>query len=388
MFKNDTKSGGVSSFKSLMTVLAATLGTGNIVGISSAICIGGIGSVFWIFLSGIFALATKYAETYLVLKYRKKEKMKNGEYTFVGGTMYVLRDVLNKKRLGTLFSIFVVIASFGIGAMIQSNAISTSIEDNIQINTKFLAIVITVLCSYFVFGDEKRISNISAILVPIASIIYLTMCVFLLYIFRYNILDSIKLIVSEALSLRSVGGSIFSIMLIKSMNAGLSKGLFSNEAGMGSSPLFNVTVKDSKTAKEEAIVASTSVYIDTVIICTLTGLVIASSGMYNLNQDSMLLTQNTFATIPYGNILLTFALSIFAVATIPCWSFYGCMGVRYLFKDKKYYILLYKLIYIFSVYIGAILSLNVVWSISSIANALMVLPNIYMLYKLRDKIES
>ena len=202
MFKPNIKEKnkkGVSSFKSLMTVLAATLGTGNIIGVASAIMLGGVGSIFWIFISGIFAIATKYAETYLVLKYRQENKE-----GYFGGTMYVLKNILNKKVLAALFSIFVIIASFGIGSMIQSNAMASSINETFTVNKYLLAVIITIVCAYVIFGDEKRISNISSFLVPIATIVYILMCVALLYIFRFNIIPSIKLIISEAFSFKAI----------------------------------------------------------------------------------------------------------------------------------------------------------------------------------------
>lgn len=381
MFKSNSNKKGISSFKSLMTVLAATLGTGNIIGVATAITIGGIGSIFWIFISGIFAIATKYAETYLVLKYRK-----NKNNSFYGGAMYVLKDVLKKRGLAILFSIFVIISSFGIGAMIQSNAMSTSIGQTFEIDKTLLAIIITILCAYVIFGNEERIANISSILVPLATIIYIIMCVILLYMFRYNILPSISLIIKEGISFKSLTGGIFGVAIIKALNAGLSKGLFSNEAGMGSSPLFNATVNMSS-IKDESLVASVSVFIDTVILCTITGIVIVASGMWNLTDNAVVLTQNTFSLLPYGKYILTFSLAIFAIATIPCWSYYGSIGINFLFKNNKKVGLLYEIIYVICVYIGAILQLDLVWNISSIANALMILPNLYMIYKLQNKIE-
>ena len=378
---NNKKGKGISSFKSLMTVLAATLGTGNIVGIATAITIGGVGSIFWVFVSGIFAIATKYAETYLVLKYRKKDE--NGYY---GGAMYVLREKLNFKLLGALFSIFLIVASFGIGAMIQSNAMSESLVNTVNLNKYVIAIVVTIICAYAIFGNEEKISNISSVLVPLATIIYLFMCIYLLFIFRLNIIPSIKLIIKEAFNFSAVTGGIFGTVAIGAINAGLSKGLFSNEAGMGSSPLFNVTVK-GKDIKEESIIASTSVFIDTVIICTITGIVLVASGMWNISHNAMELVQNTFSILPYGNFLLSFSIFIFAFATIPCWGYYGSIGIKYLFKNSKIQNI-YKIIYTICVYLGTILTLQIVWSISSIANALMVIPNLIMIYYLKENIES
>ncbi len=381
MFSQNDEKKGISSFKSLMTVLAATLGTGNIIGIATAIMVGGVGSIFWVFVSGIFAMATKYAETYLVLKYRQ-----NNESGFYGGAMYVLKNVLNKKILAVLFSMFVIISSFGIGAMIQSNAMSISVVETFKLNKNILAIIVTLICAYAIFGNEKTIANISSILVPLATIVYIIMCFILLYMYRFNIAYSVVLILNEAFSFKSFSGGILGIGIIKALSAGLSKGLFSNEAGMGSSPIFNATVK-MKSIKDESLVSSVSVFIDTVILCTLTGIVFVASGMWKISSNPLTLTQNTFSLVPYGKYMLTFSLAIFAIATIPCWSYYGGIGVKFLLNDNKMFKILYKIIYVVCIYVGAILQIEVVWSVSSIANALMILPNLYMIYKLKNNIE-
>lgn len=372
---------GVTSFKSLMTVLAATLGVGNIVGVAAAIAIGGIGSVFWIFVSGVFAIATKYVETYVVLKYRKQDKQ--GYY---GGAMYVLRDRLGCKNLAILFSVFVIIASFG-GNMIQSNAMAESIIETFHVNPYFLATVVTILSFYVIFGNEKRTANISSILVPVATILYMGMCCYLLYLFRDNLWASVVAITKEALSFKAGIGGIFGSLAIRAMNAGLSKGLYSNEAGMGSSPLFNATVKGDKSIKEESIISSTSVFIDTVVLCSITGLILVASGLTGTIENPITLTNAVFGMIPYGKYMLSFSLAIFAIATIPCWGYYGSIGIRYLFHGKNFYPFVYKVVYGSCVFIGALATVQTVWSISSIANALMIFPNLYMIYALRKEVE-
>ncbi len=372
---------GINSFKSLMTILAATLGTGNIVGIATAIAIGGIGSIFWIFISGVFAIATKYAETYIVLKYRKENK--SGYY---GGTMYVLADKLKNNSLAIMFSIFTILASFGIGSMIQSNAMANSLIDTFNLNSHLIAIIVTLLCTYVIFGNEKRISNVSSILVPIATVLYIFMCFYVLIYYRYNILSSIYNIIDQALNFKAVAGGIFGSIAIKAMNSGMSKGLFSNEAGMGSSPIFNATVK-MKDIKNESIIASTSVFIDTVVLCTITGVAIVASGMYTLSANPIEIVQNTFSIMPYGRELLTFSIAIFAIATIPCWGYYGKSAVRFIFKSSNKYEKIYDVIYATCIYIGAITTINLVWSLSSIANALMIIPNLVMIYKLKNDIK-
>ena len=195
MFLSDKKNSneGISSFKSLMAVLASTLGTGNIIGVATAISIGGVGSILWIFISGLFGIATKYAETYIVLKYRKKDK--NGKY--YGGAMYVLRDKLKYIKLSKIFAIFLIITTFGMGAMIQSNAISTCITSNYNVNIYLIAIFIVISCGYVLLGSEKRITNVSSILIPIATIVYLVSCFVLLYQYRQNIIPSIIQIIKS-----------------------------------------------------------------------------------------------------------------------------------------------------------------------------------------------
>lgn len=375
------KDQGISSYKSLMTILAGTLGTGNIIGISAAITIGGIGSIFWIFISGVFAIATKYAETYIVLKYRK---YKNG--ASYGGTMYVLKDRIGNIFLATLFSIFILVASLGMGSMIQSNSITATILENFDINKTFISICITIICAYAIFGSEKRISDISSILVPIATIVYLYMCGYLLYMFKDNILNSIFSIINAAFDFRSITGGILGTSAMIALRQGLSKGLFTNEAGMGSSPIFDSTVRETN-IKKQSIISSTSVFIDTVVLCTLTGIVIVASGLYQNYSDPITLMQQVFSNIPYGNYLLSFSLVAFAFATIPCWSYYGKIAVNYLFKEKTFYQLLYKLAYLVFVYCGSRVTVTQVWSIANISTALMSIPNIYMLYYLRKEIE-
>ncbi len=383
MLKSDKKnsSDGISSFKSIMTVLAATLGTGNIIGVATAIIVGGIGSIFWIFLSGVFAIATKYAETYIVLKYRKKNK--NGYY---GGAMYVLDERIGNKKLAVLFSLFVVLSSLGMGSMIQSNAISATIIQNYNINIELIGIVVTLICAYVLFGNEKRISNISSLLIPIAVIMYCISCIYLLFVFKNNIVCSIICIIKEALNFKAVAGGFLGSTAILAMSSGLSKGLFTNEAGMGTSPLFDCTVKEQD-IKKQSIMSSTTVFIDTVFLCTITGILFVASGLYLVTNNPVELAQGTFLNMPFGKLIFTLMICIFAISTIPCSGFYGSVGIRYLFKEKEIYKFIYKVIFLLFVYIGTMSKIQIVWSISSIANGLMVIPNIIMLYYLQKEIK-
>lgn len=377
----ENTSEGISSFKSLMAVLAGTLGTGNIIGVAAAVIIGGPGSIFWMFLSGVFAIATKYAETYIVLKYRKTKKNR-----YYGGAMYVIEERIGNKKLAIIFAILVIITTFGMGALIQSNAISSAIISNIDINVKTIGIIVVILSALVLFGNEKRISNVSSILIPIAVVTYIICSAVLLIIFRNNIVPAVEYIVSEAFNFKSVSGGILSSVAILAMSSGMSKGLFTNEAGMGTSPLFDVSVNETD-IKKQSIISSTTVFIDTVVLCTITGIIFVASGIYNNMSNPSILAQEVFSILPFGKYMFMFFICIFAISTIPCSGYYGCVAIRYIFKDKKFYEYIYKLIYLVLVYIGCLSKIFTVWSISSIANALMILPNVYMLFYLSKEIK-
>lgn len=381
MFKNDSTK-GVSSFKSLMTILAGTLGVGNIVGVGAAITIGGIGSIFWIFVSGVFAIATKYAETYIPLKYREYNGKK-----YIGGAMYVLRDRLGFKTLALLFSLFVVFSSFG-GGMIQSNAMCEVIFSETGISKVLIAILVTIFACYVIFGNEKRIAGVSSVIVPIAIIIYVYMCSYLTIYFKDNILNCIVNIIKEAFNFKAVCGGFFASIGICAMNAGLSKGLYSNEAGMGSSPLFNVSVNSNKSVREESMIASTSVFIDTVLLCTITGVLIVASGLWREITNPIELIISVFSIVPFGKVFLIISITIFAISTLPCSGYYGSVGINYIFKNKKFYEIMYKIIYTMSVCIGCMSTVKIVWSISSIFNACMIFPNLILLYSLQKEIKE
>lgn len=257
---------------------------------------------------------------------------------------------------------------------------------NYSVDIQVVGIVITILCAYVLFGNEKRISNISSIFIPFAVILYTGACIILLYVFRNNLVTSILYIVRSAFDFTSITGGIFASTAIYAMTAGLSKGLFTNEAGMGTSPLFDSTVKEQN-IKKQSIMSSTTVFIDTVFLCTITGILFVASGLYLVTNNPVEFAQGVFMNLPMGKFIFTVVICIFAISTIPCSGFYGSIGIKYLFHSKKLYQILYKLLFLIFVYLGTISKIQVVWSISSIANALMVIPNIYMLYLLQKEIK-
>lgn len=381
MFRKEEKQ-GITSFQSLMTILAGTLGVGNIVGVATAIVIGGVGSIFWIFISGILAIATKYAETFIALKYRMKKKGK-----YIGGAMYVLKNRLDLKKLAILFSIFVVISSFG-GTMIQANAMSEMIAMKAGFSKNMIAIIVTIFACYIIFGSERRIAKLSSIIVPIAILIYSYLCIYLGILFQNKIGESIQLIIQQAFEFRAVCGGMFASFAIQAMKSGLSKGLYSNEAGMGSTPLFNVSVESNKTIKEESMIASTSVFIDTVLLCTITGVLMVASDVWKGATSPMQLVSEMFGMVPLGDLLITICIAIFAISTLPCTGYYGTVGIRFLFHDKKIYEIIYEFCYLLCIYYGCLTTIRIVWGISSIFNALMIFPNMIAIFLLRKEIET
>lgn len=372
----------ITTFKSLMNILAGTLGIGNIVGVATAISIGGIGTIFWIFISGFIAMAISYAENYIVLKYRKKNK--NGEYS--GGAMCVLKEVIGNNPMAIIFCIFTILASLGIGAMVQSSSVLSIIENSYNVNTNVLAVIITGIFTYVIFKGKKLITNINSIVIPACTCIYIALCFMVIFQSPVKIYPAIKNIVNNAFKIKSVIAGGAYIGIFKCISLGFSRGMFSNEAGMGSAPIFSACTEEQKGVENISHIMAYSVFIDTIVLCTLTGLTIVVANTYNVTNIAIML-ERTFATMPFGNFLATFCMMLFALATVPCWAFYGEQAIKFLIRGDiwKY---LYKVIYILFIYIGCKIKVPVVWDISSIFNACMALPNIYMIYCLRKELNQ
>lgn len=371
----------ITSFKTLMTVLAGTLGTGNITGVALAIVIGGVGSLFWLFISGMLSMVISYAENLIVLKYRKKDKVKG----YYGGTMYVLDEVLDKRKLAILFAVVVAMSAACTGTMTQSNSLSSLLNASMGVDKKLIGLILAIITAYIVFGGKRRIAKISSIVIPICTIMYVALCFGVLYVNRENMLPGLKDIVSCAFGVRQVVGGIVGISLSQIVGRGFAIGMFSNEAGMGSAPIFTATVEEENIEVQSRI-AATSVVIDTIILCMLTGITIVSTGMYNISDTGVMLN-NVFGMIPFGNIILNICMIFFVISTIPCWEYYGEEAVRYLFKSNLS-IYIFRLLYVIGIYFGSIMVVEVVWDLSGIANAIMTLPNLYMIYRCIDNVKN
>ncbi|WP_027625792.1 alanine/glycine:cation symporter family protein [Clostridium lundense] len=380
--KDENAKGDVSQFSALTTALAATIGTGNIVGVATAISLGGPGAVFWTWLTGVFGISTKYAESLLSTKYR----IKTEDGTMAGGPMYVLEYGMNKKWLAVLFATFTSIAAIGTGGMVQSNAISMMVSDTFKVPTKISAVIICILTAVVILGGIKSISKVCEVFVPFMAGFYILGCLIILAMGYKTIPNSLHTIISSAFTGQAAVGGFAGSSVIMAMRFGVSRGLFSNESGLGSAPIVSAAAQ-SRNPVRQALVASTGTFWDTVVVCAITGLVLTNTGVWNKGLQGGQLTKEAFASIPViGPIVLTVGLMTFAFSTILGWSYYGEKSIEYLFGKKA--ILPYKILWIIAIYIGAVFSLDFVWNFADLANGLMAIPNLISLIALSGVIVS
>ena len=368
--------GDVSQFGSLATALAATIGTGNIIGVATAIALGGPGAVLWCWLTGVFGIATKYAEGLLAIKYRVKTK--SGK--MLGGPMYALERGLGWKWLAILFAIFTALAAFGIGNTVQANAIATVAYESYGISPYFSGLFVCLLTGSVVLGGVKSIARVCGMLVPFMAALYVVGCLYILVVNADYLWPALTLICKAAFSPEAAGGGFVGATVMMAARFGIARGLFSNESGMGSAPIVAAAAQ-TRNPVRQALVSSSGTFWDTVIICALTGLVIVSSIIAYPDIDfsnGATLTKMAFSNIPVvGTPLLTFGLLTFAFSTILGWCYYGERAVEYL-KGKRWMIV-YRILYIIAVFIGSVANLAVVWNFADCMNALMAIPNLLSL---------
>lgn len=376
-------SGDVSQFGALATALAATIGTGNIVGVATAISLGGPGAVFWCWLTGVFGIATKYGEGLLAIKYRET----TADGRMLGGPMYALEKGLGWKWMAVLFAIFTTCASFGIGSTVQANAIATITHEAYDVPTTIVGIAVSLLVAAVVLGGVKSIARVCGFLVPFMALFYVLGCIYILSVNGSYVWPAIKLIVESAFSPQAASGGFAGTSVMLAARYGISRGLFSNESGMGSAPIVAAAAR-TRNPVRQALVSSTGTFWDTVVICAITGVVIVSSILAYPDisyTDGATLTKMAFDKIPYvGKPLLSFGLLTFAFSTILGWSYYGERAVEYL-KGKRW-MLVYRVLFIISIFAGSVANLNVVWNLSDCTNALMAIPNLISLLLLNGVI--
>jgi AGCS family alanine or glycine:cation symporter len=368
--------GDVSQFGSLATALAATIGTGNIIGVATAIALGGPGAVLWCWLTGVFGIATKYAEGLLAIKYRVKTE--SGK--MLGGPMYALERGLGWKWLAILFALFTALAAFGIGNTVQANAIATVAHESYGISPYLSGIFVCLLTGSVVLGGVKSIARVCGMLVPFMAALYVVGCFYILIVNADYLWPALKLICHAAFSPEAAGGGFVGATVMMAARFGIARGLFSNESGMGSAPIVAAAAQ-TRNPVRQALVSSSGTFWDTVIICALTGLVIVSSIIAYPDIDfsnGATLTKVAFSKIPYvGTPLLTFGLLTFAFSTILGWCYYGERAVEYL-KGKRWMIV-YRILYIAAVFVGSVANLSIVWNFADCMNALMAIPNLLSL---------
>ena len=374
--KDKTGSGDVTQFGALATSLAATIGTGNIIGVATAVALGGPGAVFWCWITGVFGIATKYSEGLLAIKYRVKTK----DGTMLGGPMYALEKGLKMKWLAVLFCIFTSIAAFGIGNTVQSNAIALLLNETYSISPFVSGIVVSIGIAMVILFGIKGIAKVCGALVPFMAIFYVLGCLVILYVNSAYLKETFSLIFNSAFSSKAAGGGFVGTTVMMAARFGIARGLFSNESGLGSAPIVAAAAQ-TRNSVRQALVSSSGTFWDTVIVCALTGLVLVSSIIAHPDIDytqGAALTKAAFDKIPYvGSMVLSVGIVTFAFSTILGWSYYGEKAVEYL--GGKKIIIYYRLAWIVAVFMGSIMNLSLVWSISDSMNALMAIPNLIAL---------
>ncbi|MHA0858304.1 alanine/glycine:cation symporter family protein [Paenibacillus sp. CMAA1364] len=378
--------GDVSSFGALSTALAATVGTGNIVGVATAIKMGGPGALFWMIVAAFLGMSTKYAEGLLAVKYRTIDK--NGQYS--GGPMYYIEKGLGPrfKPLAIMFAASgILVALFGIGTFPQVNAIVSSTQASFGVPAVVTAIILAILTATVTIGGIKSIAKVSTKVVPFMSILYIIAAIGVLITFADQLPSAIALVFTSAFSTTAATGGFVGATIMLAMRSGVARGIFSNESGLGSAPIAAAAAK-TKWSAEQGLISMTGTFIDTIIICNLTGLTLLVTGAWNGNNEGALMTQQAFASAfpAFGAELLTICLVLFAFTTILGWNYYGERCVEYLIGVKG--IMPYRVIFIALVTCGAFMKLDAIWIIADIVNALMAFPNLIALLGLSGVVVS
>lgn len=387
--RNDSGANGdISQFGALAIALAATIGTGNIIGVGTAIVCGGPGAVFWCWLCGVFGIATKYAEAVLAVKYR----IVDSDGMIRGGPMYAIERGMKCRWLAVLFAVFTLLACCGIGSMTQSNAVAETVQKTFSAPMWTTGAAEALLILLVVVGGLNCISKVCGALVPSMAALYVLACFVILGRNASAVLPALRLIVTEAFSMKAVGGGVLGVAMMSAIRYGVARGLFSNESGLGSAPLIAASAKTANPVRQ-ALISSTGTFWDTVCICALTGVSLVSTALLlDPDPDFSKLTAselafNAFERIPYaGKYILSVCLSIFAYTTILGWFCYGRQAIHYLGGKRLF--LVFRVAYIPLVFLGAVVTLKTVWNISDIANGLMVIPNVVCLLALCRVVKS
>ena len=383
---DDTNKGDISPFQALMTALAATIGTGNIAGVATAIYLGGPGAIFWMWVIALFGMATKYAEAVLAVKYREVDELGN----YVGGPMYYIKNGLGKNWawLGMAFAIFGMIAAFGIGNLIQSNSVASVLKNNFDIPLLFTGLIMAIAAGVVIIGGIRRLGEVAAKLVPLMAIAYVVSAAIIILL-NINAVPSILwMIVNNAFTGTAASGGFLGATIWAAIRFGVARGIFSNEAGLGSAPIAHAAAKTSDPARQ-GMIAMLGTFIDTIILCSMTALVILLTGVWTSGETSSTLSSMAFANgLPgIGHYIVSLSLIIFAFTTILGWSYYGERCAEYVFGIKI--ILPYRLLWVCIIVIGALIEqIDIIWILADVLNGLMAIPNLIALLLLSPVIFS
>lgn len=373
------KGKSLSQFEAFSTAIAGTVGTGNIVGVATALVAGGPGAIFWMWASAFVGMFTNYAENVLGIYYRKKNKQ--GHY--VGGPMYYIEEGLGLKWLAVLFAVFCMLASFGMN-MVQVNTIATTLDGGFSMPAWATGLIVAVLIALIIIGGVKRIGKIASMIVPFMCLSFIIMALIIIFINVKQVPAALGMIFSNAFSIKAVGGGVLGYAFMRAMRYGLARGIFSNEAGLGSSVIAH-SASDTREPVKQGLWGIFGVFLDTIIICTLTALVLITSGVYDVNSvidSGSNLTQIAFTESfgTFGNVVFCIILPLFAFTTILSWAYYGEKSFEYIFGGK--YVLIYKILYVALIVVGAISGVTLVWDLADLFNGLMAIPNLIALFVL------
>ena len=374
--------GEISHFAALMTALAATVGIGNIVGVATAITMGGPGAVFWMWVTGLVGMATKYAEAVLAVKYREQ-----GDNGFKGGPMYYLTNGLNMPKLGMAFAVFTALAAFGIGNMTQANAVAQILSTQMDIPTWVTGLILLVLTAMVILGGIQSIGKFTSFLVPFMILGYIAISLLVLGMNLDKIGDAFGLIFHYAFSPIAAGGGFVGATMAAAIRYGVARGVFSNESGLGSAPIAAAAAKTNDPVRQ-ALVSMTQTFIDTLVVCTMTALVILISPFWQQGMSPSLLTMKSFELYlgSFGSVTVVLATVLFAYSTILGWSYYGEKAIEYIFGEKM--VKIYRIIFIAIVMVGAMMKLSFVWDFSDLMNGMMAIPNLIALLLLSKVISE
>ncbi len=367
--------GDISHFQALMTALAATVGTGNIAGVATAIAVGGPGALFWMWITGLFGMATKYAEAVLAVKYREVDK--NGEMS--GGPMYYISKGLNMKWLGIIFAVFASIAAFGIGNMVQSNSVADAVQHSFNIPMWVTGIVLTIATGLVILGGIKSIGRVTEILVPVMIVFYMLAALVVVVIHFNHIPSVFAMVLREAFTGTAASGGFAGATVMMGIRMGVARGVFSNESGLGSAPIAAAAAQ-TKHPVTQALVSMTQTFIDTIVVCSFTGFAILVSDVFTTGSTGAPLTSMAFTTAmpgEWGGIIVSLGIIFFAYSTILGWSYYGEKSLEFLLGAKA--VKPYRVLFVLVVFLGTVARLDIVWAFADIMNALMALPNLIAL---------